>query len=95
MPIWIGSPRVEQALLDGAAERRAVRIAVVAEIGVVGVRMGVEMDEADRPRPRDGAQGRQCRQMVAADAERDRAGCDHGRDPGLDPGEPVVQVDRD
>ncbi len=31
--------------------------------------------------------------MVAADAERDRPGRNDGRDPGLDPGETVVQVD--
>jgi hypothetical protein len=40
---------------------------VIAEIGVVGVRMGVEMNKPDRPIPRHGAQHGQGRQMVAAD----------------------------
>ena len=50
MPDLDHAPRVEQALLDGAPERRAVSVAV-AEIAVIGVGMGVEMDEAERRHP--------------------------------------------
>jgi len=32
-----GPPRIDQPLLDGAAERRAVGVSIVAEIAVVGV----------------------------------------------------------
>ena len=49
MPICTMRLRVEQALLDRAAEGRAVGVGIVAEIAVVGVGMGVEMDHAERP----------------------------------------------
>ena len=66
--------RIDQPLLDGAAERRAVGVFLAAEIAVAGVGMGVEMNDADRPLAGDGAQDRQGDQMVAAGRERRRAG---------------------
>ena len=65
---------IDQALLDGAAERRAVGVFLAAEIAVAGVGMGVEMDQADRPLAGDRAQDRQGDQMVAAGRQRRRAG---------------------
>jgi hypothetical protein len=89
-----GPPRVDQPLLDGPPERRAVGVAMIAEIAVVGVGMRVEMNEAERPVLGDGAQDRQRREMVAAGAERHHAlGVNAGEEP-LDPGEAVGQVDR-
>ena len=45
-------------------------VLVVAEIAVVGVGMGVEMDHADRPLLGDGAEDRQRDQVVAAGRQR-------------------------
>ena len=60
MPIWTIRFGIEQAFLDGAAERRAVVVAA-AEEAVVGVGMGVEMDQPERCRSL-----RECRAGSAA-----------------------------
>src|SRR5436189_28464 len=77
-------PRVHVPLLHRAAERRAVE-ELRAEVLVPGVRVGVEVDDAERAvatreRPEDGQRDR----MVAADADGQGAlGRDRG-DPALD-----------
>ena len=53
-----GALGIEHALLDGAPERRAMRIFEAAEIAVIEVGMGIEMDHADRPLLADRAQDR-------------------------------------
>jgi len=90
----MGSPGVQQALLDGAAERRAVGVGVVAEVAVEGVGVGVEVDHADRALARDRPHDRQGHEMVAAGSERDHAGAVDRLEKGLDPLQGIVEVDR-
>ena len=61
---------IEQLFFDSAPKRRSVRVGIVAEIGIVGVRVRVEMDHGDRPLLRDGAKRGQRGQVVAARDER-------------------------
>ena len=62
---------VEQAFLECAAERRAVRI-LAAEIFVPEIVVRVELNQVDRAAVifRDGAENRKADGVVAADAQR-------------------------
>ena len=57
--------RVENPLFHGAAKRGAVGKALTAKIAVVGVRMGIKMDHAQRLIPSQRPQNRQGGEMVA------------------------------
>ena len=81
---------VEQALVDRAAERRAV-VEARAEVVVAGVAMGVDVDHADGPLRADRAQDRQADRMVAADRQRHDLGRDDGGVEGGDLGERAFQ----
>ena len=86
--------RVDQPLLDGAAERRAMGIFLAAEIAVAGVGMGVEMHDPDRPLAGDRAQDRQGDEMIAAGRQRRRSGGVQRGKEALDPLQRVGEVDR-
>ena len=66
--------RVEHAILDGAAERRAVGQLLAAEIGVAGIAVRVHVDHAERPLGAERAQDRIGNDVVAADGQRRDAG---------------------
>ena len=76
---------IDQPLVHGAAERRAVMEAR-AKVVVAGVAMGVDMDHADGPLRRDRAQYRQADRVVAADRQRHDLGRDDGGVEGGDLG---------
>src|SRR5262249_17082200 len=76
---------IDQAFLDAAAEGRTVE-ELAAEVFVPRVGMSVEVHDAERPvAARDGSENGQRHRMIAAHAERYRAGGDDlahlGRDP--------------
>src|SRR5829696_1838636 len=48
-----GARGIEETLFDGTPERRAVRV-LLAEVGVPGVGMGIELHEGQRPMDRSG-----------------------------------------
>ena len=73
MPAWTQRAGIEQALLAGALEDRAVVVGT-AEVRVPDVVVGVEVHEPERAvHRRRGAQLGERHRVVAADAERDRA----------------------
>ena len=88
------APGIEDALLNGAAERRAMGIFEAAEILVIEIGMSVEMDHADGPLFADGAQDGERAQMIAARRQRPYALADQRFEPGLDPLEPILHIGR-
>ena len=68
--------------------------ALAAEIGVAGVRMGVDMDHAERPLGAERPQDRVGDDVVAADRERRDAALVEVADHRLDPAQRVGDVDR-
>ena len=65
-----GALGIEHALLDRPLEGRAMGIFEAAEIAVIEIGMGIEMDHAHRLLGADRAQHRQRAQMIAACRER-------------------------
>src|SRR5439155_24860027 len=79
------SRRLDQALLDGAPERRSVEVPLV-EVLVPRVRVRVELDERHLPVPaREGAELRERDRVVAAEDEREDTGVDERSESSLDP----------
>ncbi len=85
---------VEEALLEGTAERGAVRVGG-AEVGVPGVQVGVEVDDRDRAvhRP-DRAQQRKRDRVVAAEGEQPGRPLKQAARAALDRGDSLVDVER-
>ena len=75
-----GAPGIEHAVLDGAAEGRAMGVFEAAEIAVVEIGMGIEMDHAHRLLRAHRAQHRQRAEMIAARRERPDALGDERRE---------------
>ena len=85
---------VEDALLDGPAEGRAVRV-LGAEVGVPGVEVRVEVQQGDRAVPaRHRAQQRQRDGVVAAEGHQAGAGVQQVVGGGLDGLHGLVDVER-
>jgi len=68
-------------------------VAIVAEVAVVGIGVGIEMHHADGATGGDGAQYRQADQMIPAGAQRRRAGAMEHAEKLLDAPQRVGQVD--
>ncbi len=67
----------DQSFLDGILHRRAVRMRT-AEVSAPGVPVGIELNKCNRTEvPVNGAQYGQENGMIAADADRSRAGAKH------------------
>src|SRR5215211_7705846 len=71
-PDLYGARGIEEPLFDGPAERRTVRM-LFAEVGVPGVRVGVELHEGQRPMLRGG--GPELWQRDGVVAAEDYGGC--------------------
>ena len=85
---------VDEPFLDGAAERRAVKI-LAAEVLVPRVDVRVELHERERSVPlRQRAQDRQRDRVVAADDDRPRAGVGDRADARLDGLVALLDADR-
>ena len=85
---------VDEPFLDGAAERRAVKV-LAAEVLVPGVDVRVELHQRERAVPlRQRAQDRQRDRVVAADHDRPRAGVGDRADPRLDRLVALLDADR-
>ena len=92
MPACTQRGRIEQALLAGALEDRAVVVGP-PEVGVPDVVVRVQMHEAERAvHGRGRAQLGERHRVVAADAERDRPAAVDALGVGLDAGERVLDV---
>jgi hypothetical protein len=77
-----GAVRIDQPFLDGAADPGAVGETVAAEIAVVHIGVGVELDQADGGAFRQCPQDRQPHQVIAPRRHRPPA---RRRDPGVEP----------
>jgi hypothetical protein len=91
----MNAPRpVEQALLRGAPERRAVRVGG-AEVRVPGIEVCVEVDDGDRPvHGGERAQQRERDRVVATQGEQVRCAFDQPTRAALDLGDRLVDAER-
>ncbi len=86
--------RVEQAFLEGSAERSPVRVGG-AEVGVPGVQMRVEVDDRDRAvRGRERPQQGQRDGVIAAEGQQPRRPLEQVTGAALDGGDRLGDAER-